>query len=87
MPERATPVNVYQFLHELLYAHVPCGEKIAKNPSAYWNHLKIHSYTANMFYQQTCLCACSNVVMSDTIFLNDTYLKLLCPTFVTHQEV
>ena len=27
------------------YAHVPCGVKIAKNPSAYWNHLNIHSYT------------------------------------------
>ena len=36
------------------YAHVPCGEKIAKNPSAYLNHLKIHGYTSNMFYQQTC---------------------------------
>ena len=33
------------------YAHVPCGEKIPKNPSAYLNHLKIHGYTANMFYQ------------------------------------
>ena len=47
------------------YAHVPCGEKIAKNPSAYLNHLKIHGYTSNMFYQQTCQRVCSNAVMSD----------------------
>ena len=33
MPERAIPINFYQFLHELL--HMPCGEKIAKNPSTY----------------------------------------------------
>ena len=26
---------------------------------------KIHGYTANMFYQQTCQCVCSNSVMSD----------------------
>ena len=37
------------------YAHVPCGETIAKN---HLNHLKIHSYTANMFYQQNCRCVC-----------------------------
>ena len=35
------------------YAPVPCGEKIAKNPSAYWNHLNMHSYTVNIFYQQS----------------------------------
>ena len=49
------------------YAHVPCGEKIPKNPSAYLNHLKIDGYTANMFYQQICQCICSNAVMSDVI--------------------
>ena len=38
------------------YSHVPCGKKIAKNTIVYWNHLKIHSYTVNMFYQQTCQC-------------------------------
>ena len=47
------------------YAHVLCGEKIAEHPSAYSNHLKIQSYTANMFYQQTCQCVCSNAVMAD----------------------
>ena len=50
------------------YAHVPCGEKIAKNPSRYLNHQKIHDYTANMFYQQTRQCVCSNAVMSDDMF-------------------
>ena len=47
------------------YAHVPCGEKIPPNLSAYLNHLQIHGYTANMFYQQTCQCVCSNAAMSD----------------------
>ena len=64
------------------------AKKNAKNPSAYWNHLKIHSYIANMFYQQTCQCAwlkCSSVRYD--FFFNYPYLKLLCPTFVTHQEV
>ena len=54
------------------YAHVPCGEKIPKNPSTYLNHLKIHSYTADMFYQQTCQCVCSYAVMSDDMI----FLKL-----------
>ena len=54
------------------YAHVPCGEKFAKNPSAYLNHLKIHGYTTYIFYQQTCQCVCSNAVMSDDMI----FLKL-----------
>ena len=61
------------------YAHAPCDGKIAKNPSAYWNHLKIHIYTANMFYQQTCQCVCSNADMSDMIFFKLHISKIIVP--------
>ena len=74
MTERAIPVNIDQFLHKLLCTH----------------HLKIHGYTANMFYQQTCQCACSNAVMSDMIFFKLHISKITVPYIrlsVTHQEV
>ena len=56
------------------YAHVPCGENNSKNSSAYLSHLKIHGYTANMFYQQTCRCVCSNAVMSGDMIKKKTHI-------------
>ena len=67
------------------YAYVPCGGKFAKNPSAYLNHLKIHIDTANMFYQQTCQCVCSNAVMSDDmIFFKLHISKITVPYIPTN---
>ena len=62
------------------YAHVPCGEKIAKNPSAYLNLLKIQRYTANMFYKQTCQSVCSNAVTSDDLIFRKLHIyKITVP--------
>ena len=64
------------------YAHVPCGETIAKNPSAYLNHLKIHGYTANMFYQQICQCVCSNGVMSDGMIFGKLHISKITVPYI-----
>ena len=50
MAERAIPVTVDQFLHEILRI-CDFGETIANNSSAYLNQLKIQSYTENKFFQ------------------------------------
>ena len=81
MAERAIPVNIYQFLHQLVRTRA-CGEKFAKNPSAYLNHLKIHGYTTNMFYQQTCQCVCSNAVMSDDMIFGKLHVSKITVPYI-----
>ena len=64
------------------YAHVPCGEKIAKNPSTYLNHLKTRITLQNMFYKQTCQSVYSNAVTSDDMIFRKLHLsKITVPYF------
>ena len=80
MPERVIPVNVYQFLHELLHTRAlrrkNCQKsfrllKSSKNPQLHWQYV----LPANL---PMCLLKCSYVRW---YFFYYTCLKLLCPTF------
>ena len=84
MPERAIPVNfVYQFLYELLRRRTLLRKKIAKNPSPIEIIKKSTVILPTCSINKLANVPGSNAVMSDNmIFLNKTYLKLLCPIFV-----
>ena len=58
------------------------AKKIAKNPSAYLNHLKIQDYTANMFYKQTCKSVCSNAVTSDDMTFRKLHISKITVPYV-----
>ena len=77
--ESTIPVNIYQFLHQLLRTS-GLWRKNWQKSFRLFNHLKIHGYSANMFFQQTCQCVCSNAVKSDDmIFLILHISKITMP--------
>ena len=60
------------------YAHVPCGEKNAKNPSAYYNHQKIQLHCQHVLPANLPMCL-AQMQLCQMIFFKLHISKITLP--------